>query len=471
MGRMPPLDLTASLQRLAALRRVEVVAQSLVLILAVGWMRYPLPVPVMVGAILALALANLRTDWQLRRSAGVSPRWFFLELCLDVGVLTLLLYFAGGSANPFVSLYLIPLTIAAAALPSRLTWAMAAVTLGAYTFLLFFNLPLPAPQGEFQRLDALLARASGMPAEHAGHSGGFALHVLGMWFNFLVSALIVAYFLSKLAANLRQRDQELAKIREQVLRHEQILSLGTLAASAAHKLGTPLSTMAVVLREMELAHGPTQPELAEDLGLLKQQVGQCKDILSNLLANAGASRLSAAAPEPQPLDRWLAQTVADWQLLRPQIPVVWETPSGPAPQVCPDRTLEYALTNLLDNAADASPQGVSLQWGPAQGTETPAWQIRILDRGPGISPAVAEKLGRPFVSTKHPDGEGAGGMGIGFFLTNASIENLGGRVELLPRQDGPGTCTRITLPLAALLPGQGALPAPGATSHHAALHP
>jgi two-component system sensor histidine kinase RegB len=141
---------------------------------------------------------------------------------------------------------------------------MAAMTLAAYTFLIFWKLPLPPPQGDLAQFDALLARATGGASEHAIHSSGFALHILGMWLNFVISVGVVAFFLTRMAAALKQRERELAVVREAVLRDEQILSLGTLAAGAAHQLGTPLATMAVVIRELELNHGSGDTELRED---------------------------------------------------------------------------------------------------------------------------------------------------------------------------------------------------------------
>ncbi len=467
----PPAPATGQpLARLIVLRRVEVLAQALVLLLAAGWLRIPLEVLPMAAATVALGLFNLYSQWRLGQQRPVSEREYFCQLLPDVAALTLLLYYAGGSANPFVSLFLLPLTIAAATLPARYIWAMAGITLGAYTFLMFYNLPLPAPQGDLARLDELLARASGMATEsgehagHGGHDGGFALHVLGMWFNFVVSALIVAVFLSRLAATLRERERQLGDARqreqERALRHEQILALGTLAAGAAHKLGTPLSTMAVVLRDLELEHGQT-PGLGEDLSLLRQQVDQCKRTLTQVLASAGAARERGGPDQPPalPLPQWLNELLDGWRVLRPRIRVDYQAlGDASAPLVRADPSLEQALINLLDNAADASPGGVEVRSychtaQPGQGDRADCCIIEFLDRGPGLDPSLGQRLGQPGVSTKD-DPTLAGGSGIGLFLTQATLERFGGRLELSnrPATDGPGACCRVTLPLASLTP-------------------
>ncbi len=457
------------LPRLVNLRWLEVGSQLAVLAIARYALDMSLPWQPMLAVCLALAIGNLLTWWRLKGSWPVTDLELFAQLCTDVLALSTLLYFSGGSANPFVSLLLLPLTIAATTLGARHAWAMAAIVVAAYTLLMVHSQPLPEPRASLP-LPAWLGGASPAPVEetchveplpaagheghvrpatptpaatpatgHAGHDvgsgSGFALHLLGMWFNFVVSGLVVAFFLTRMAATLRARERELAGARENALRNEQILALGTLAAGAAHQLGTPLSTLAVVLREMELEHGPHNADLAADLALARQQVGHCKTTLSRILADAGHHR--GEGGEALALDAFLTAMLEDWCLLRPdaRFTVSLDGPQ-PAPTLLKEPSLEHALLNLLDNAADASPGGVELQasWNAQQCV------LEILDRGSGFD--AAAKSGQPFVSTK------AGGLGIGLFLSNATLERFGGKVELFDR-DGGGTRTRVTLPLKA----------------------
>ena len=463
------------LPRLVNLRWLEVASQLAVLAIARYVLDMSLPWPPMLAVCLALAIGNLLTWLRLKGPWPVTDGELFAQLGMDVLALSTLLYFSGGSANPFVSLLLLPLTIAATTLNARHAWAMAAVAATAYTLLMFHSQPLPEPAARLP-LPAWLtgetvadaedachveplpaagqdghaghgapaAIAPAQPTAHGGHAmagmegmGGnataFALHLLGMWFNFVVSGLVVAFFLTRMAAALRARERELAGTRENALRHEQILALGTLAAGAAHQLGTPLSTLAVVLREMELEHGPHNADLAADLALARQQVAHCKDTLSRILADAGHHR--GEGGEAVALDAFLESMLEDWRLLRPdaRIETRLEGPR-PAPALLKERSLEHALLNLLDNAADASPAGVELR---------AAWDaercvLDILDRGPGFDKAA--RAGEPFISTKE------GGLGIGLFLSNATLERFGGKVELFDREGG-GTRTRVTLPL------------------------
>ncbi len=441
------------LARVLVLRRIEVLTQAVVLLLAVVWLKIPLDVVPMMAVIALLAGVNLLTRWRLLRGGAASEGEVFAHLAIDVGALGALLYFAGGSANPFVSLFLLPPTLAAAMLPARYAWSMAAMTLAAYTFLIFWKLPLPPPQGDLAQFDALLARATGGASEHAIHSSGFALHILGMWLNFVISVVVVAFFLTRMAAALKQRERELAVVREAVLRDEQILSLGTLAAGAAHQLGTPLATMAVVIRELELNHASSgDTELRDDLLLLREQVDRCKQTISQILASSGQGREESL--RSLALDAYLQHVLDDWQLIRPHARLR-ATLHGtqPAPSIAVARTLEQALLNLLDNAADAADAN-----GASQEVLrfTASWdaehcRIEILDAGPGLDAEARQRHGEAFFTTKVDGGERAGGLGIGLFLSNATLERLGGKVELFNREPPQsGACTRVTLPLARL---------------------
>lgn len=431
------------LGRLVALRWFSILAQGLTIFFAAGWLNIALPLLPMLAAVLFLTLVNLFTWWQVGKARPVTDGELFAQLCLDVLVLTWLLFFAGGAENPFISLLLLPLTIGAVVLPVRYIGVMAVMAFAAYTLLVFFNQPLPLLKGRLSDLDAALAKTCGVNRTTIHQEGGFALHVVGMWFNFAISALIVSVFLARNAGALRQREREIHIFRERALRQERILALGLLAAGAAHKLGTPLSTMAVVLREMELGEGNSE-ERADDLRLLRSQVERCKGILAEIAGAAGTAPAAAL-----PADAWLAHLVDEWHVLRPKVrlPSIHPDTAATAPFMRPDRSLDQALQSLLDNAADASPESVELRlaW------DTQSLTVDILDRGQGIDERVAGLLGHTPVSSKSPTDEAAGGLGIGFFLTNATIERFGGEVEVFDREGG-GTCTRVILPLAQLNP-------------------
>lgn len=373
------------------------------------------------GLVIAIwSLLNVVSWRWLGAAREVSHREFFCQLLLDAGAITVLLYFTGGSTNPFTLLYLLPLTVAAAVLPARYTWMLAALTTICYTMLLLFYVPLPLMM-------------------NAGREE-FGLHVLGMWSGFVLSAGLIAYFVVKMGNTLRERERILAEAREKSLRDERLIALGTLAAGAAHELGTPLATMAILTKELEREHREASPALAEQLRTLREQVDRCKGALSVLSASAGQVRVESGGRLP--VDGYLQQIVAEWCKLRPAVTVRcrWNG-SGAAPVVVAERTLTQAIMNVLNNAADASAHSVEInaRWDERQ------WLIEVGDRGEGLSRAVSARAGKGVFTTK---GEGQG-LGLGLFLAYSTIGRFGGSIQLFNR-DGGGACTRIVLPLIRL---------------------
>ena len=431
----------SNLRRLFMLRNVEIAGQAVAVGVVTQTLGIVLPLYQMLAVLGLLALCNALTWLRIRQPWAVTDLELFVQLLIDTAALAALLYFSGGSTNPFVSLFLLPLTIAATTLSRLYTWSMALLTLGCYTLLMFYYVPLPQSVAEHSLLGTLAAGAS--VHDHAGmeHGDGFGLHVLGMWFTFLVSAGLIAFFVVRMAASIRERDRLLARAREDALRHEQIIALGTLAAGAAHELGTPLSTMAVVTKELQREHAD-HPQLAESLATLREQVEQCKHILSRMLASAGHAR--AEGGERQAVDTYLSELLDKWRLMRPEVraDAVWQG-LEPPPGILAEQTLSQALLNLFNNAADASPDQVEVRgrWDARQ------LRMEICDRGAGLAPDVMQSAGRPFFTTK-----AAGqGFGLGLFLANASIERAGGTVRLYNREGG-GARVEVTLPLLPVNP-------------------
>ena len=408
-----------NLRRLLLVRTITLV----VLLLALGFvllrLNLPLPLPPLLATLGGMALLSVVTLWRLSRPWPVRDVELFVQLLLDVAALTVLLYFSGGPSNPFVTLYLLPLAIAASALPGARVWWMAGVTAVCYTALLGWHVPL---------------------ATHAlAHDSGFGVHVLGMWLGFVLSATLIAAFAVRMNATLREHERALASLREQALRQERVVALGTLAAGAAHELGTPLSTMAVLVKDIE-----PQPGLsAETLAILRAQITRCKEILSSLSVAAGPLR--AEAGERQPLDAWLATIVERWLATRPGVVASRHfAGAAPVPRIVAERTLSQAITNILNNAADASPQAVEItgQWTADSLT------LDIADRGPGLAPEIkridAQSGGLDYGFTTKSEG-----LGLGLFLASTVLNRFGGEVRLTERAGG-GLLCRLILPLAAL---------------------
>ena len=407
--------LRKNLQRLFLLRNIVIVAQCLTFALAHWALEMELPWMEMVAVTALLAILNLATWIRLYRNWPVSSVEFFAQLLVDVFALSTLLYFSGGSTNPFISLYLLPLTIAAAALPWAYTWVMAAITICCYTLLLFYYVPLPH--------------------DHEEHNSEFNLHVSGMWLAFVLSTVLIAWFVVKMGISIRERDKDLALAREQALRNEQIIALGTLAAGAAHELGTPLATMAVVTGELQKDYTENS-EFQANIRILRDQITHCKHMLTQLLADAGQAR--AEDGSGQAVDYFLRQVLDKWQLIRPAVKFTYHGEGvQPAPQILNTQLLSQSILNLLNNAADASLKQVEIE---AHWTHQEL-HLEILDYGEGLTGEAVQRAGQAFFTSKAP----GHGFGIGLFLANANIERFGGNVRLTNRERG--ACTQVILPL------------------------
>ncbi len=406
-----------NLQRLFLLRSVMIVFM-LAATLALFYLHIPLPRYPIAFAVGGMLLLNLITLLRLNKhNKHVNDKEVLLQLLGDLVALTVLFYYTGGYSNPLVWMYLLPLTVAAVALKREYAWLLAAVAIACYSLLVFYYVPL----SHLHMHDI------------AGKT--LDIHLVGMWIGFVVSAGIIAFFVTRIGQSLREYDQLMASIREKSLESERVLSLGTLAASAAHELGTPLSTMAVISKELaqDLAN---QPEQLLQLEILRKQIGRCKEIISSITRDAGQSR--ADAGEGLALLEFLHALVERWRDTRPATELVvslCENSSNPL--IFTDKTLTQALQNLLDNAADASPVRImfNADWDDNN------LQINIRDFGSGLSDDVKKQLGKPFFTSKSEQG-----MGLGVYLTQITLARFGGQLSLNNHIDG-GVIAAIKLPL------------------------
>ncbi|MDD2884150.1 MAG: ATP-binding protein [Dechloromonas sp.] len=399
------------LRRLIVARWLMLLSMTLLILWAPVGLDLPLPHLPMLGILAIAAILNAIAQQRLHTSHPQAGE-LSSQLLLDIGALGGLVFFSGGATNPLVSLLLPPVAIAAIALPARHVLLVGSAAILTYSLLMLFYVPLSIA-------DATRATR---------------LHLIGMWLTFVVSAGLIGWIILRMTQLIRQRDAELASTRETALRDERVLAMGTLAAGAAHELGTPLATMHLIVGE--LARDPTlAAAVQDDMAVLRQQLGICKEIISGLARRAGAERLEKS--NSQAVDRWLEQLRQHWHAARPQAASLLHVLStAPAPEIIIDPRLEQAVLNLLNNAANASPcpVDISLSWSGQQ------FSIAIGDAGPGFPPSVLDLGGH----TDFP--AHAGGSGVGLLLTRSAIEQLGGRLLLSnPEHGGALACLEIPL--------------------------
>lgn len=406
------VDTLGHLRRLITARWGVLIGMVLLTIATQYLLAIPLPIWPLLAVLGVATVFNALLHFRLRHAEGASQWELLSQLLFDTGILSALVFLTGGATNPLVSLLLPPVAIAALTLPPRCVAAVTAIAIAAYTLLMAYYLPLPLPDAH---------RAA-------------SLHLTGMWLTFAASSAMIAWFVVRMTQLIRARDAELAAAREQGLRDERVMAMGTLAAGAAHELGTPLATMALLAGE--IATTPDLPEeVSEDLALLRQQIGVCKEIITGLSRRAGAERLENVAHLPA--DQWLEQIRQHWHAARPQTASrLHRLGEGEAPALLADPRLEQALLNLLNNAANASRDTVDIEIDWNGQTLT----LAIIDHGPGFPPAILAQAGRQAFPAH------AGGSGIGLLLTDSAIAQLGGRLQLgnLP---GGGARAAILLPL------------------------
>ncbi|MBF8731570.1 MULTISPECIES: ATP-binding protein [Pseudomonas] len=405
-----PLSATRqNLWRLTFIRILVLAAQAGSVGVAYWTELVPLP---WLSLAITLALSSLLcafTALRLRLSLPVTELEYALQLACDLLIHSALLYYSGGSTNPFVSYYLVPLAIAAVTLPWIYSLVLSGIALVAYSLLLV----------QFYPLETLpMAREK--------------MQVYGMWLSIALAAGVITFFAARMAEELRRQEKLRADRREESLRDEQLLAVATQAAGAAHELGTPLATMSVLLNEMRQDHA--DPQLQEDLEILQDQVKLCKETLQQLVRAAEANRRLSVVE--QEVTAWLDEALNRWHLMRPEATYRFQRlRDGQVPRLTPPPDLTQALLNLLNNAADACPEDleVRLDWN-AQDII-----ITIRDHGPGVPVAIAEAIGKPFFTTKGK------GFGLGLFLSKASVTRAGGSVKLYSHEQG-GTLTELRLP-------------------------
>ncbi len=388
-------------------RSVSIIGQIATSILAKTIFSFPLNGWGIAAVISTLIVVNSFTWLRSRHITDPANVEIFIQLFIDIVALSALFYFSGGATNPFVSMYLLPLAIGAVLLPKSWVWILAVASMAAYSYLMWLY-----------------------PNEHAHHhQQSFTLHVLGMWVSFVLSAAVIAFFVVKMRSALQQKDQLLALARERAINDEKLVSLGALAASTAHEMGTPLGTIQLIVSDLE-----ENKISKQDIDVLLKQVTRCKQALAEMSTSAGG--LHVEGDGVVNFEAYLNQLLDSWQKTRPNVKLNKTLIGDDKAGVVASKTLSKALVNLLDNAADASPDSVLIEanW------EQDKAQLAIIDYGKGIDPKLIEEIGiRPY-STK-PEG-----IGLGAFLAHEIIQRLGGAIKLSNRSVG-GVKTLITLPL------------------------
>lgn len=386
------------LRTLCTLRWVAIAGQAATVLVASGPLDVSLPLGPLWGGVAFLVVFNLYATLRPPRSEELSPGVAFLHLLVDIAVLAWMVGWSGGIHNPFGLLFLVLIALAALALPPKWAFAAALASVAGYAVSAVFGQPLDSPH------DSRVLLLWGIAA------------------NFLISAGVVFYFLTRLAAGLRSRERELAALRERFTRNEGIVALATHAAAMAHDLNTPLATMTLLADE--IAVQADTEEMRNDVATLSQLLALCRERIRNLAV-------------PSRVD--LVRVVSQWKLVRPTIEL---SRTGTLPtSLRVDPAIAHLIQALLNNAADAGEEvgdpRVELHLEYQAGT----LRGEVRDHGLGMDPERPLLPATGLFHSGKPQG-----LGVGLALSHATVEQLGGEMTLTAA-DGGGTRIRFDLPL------------------------
>jgi two-component system sensor histidine kinase RegB len=410
-----------NMQQLIQLRWMAVVGQIATILLVHFGFGIHLPLRHMLAALAVLAAFNVASQLRWLRPRPVTERQLFIALLLDVTTLTVQLYLSGGATNPFIFLYLLQVILGAILLRPGSTWTMLAVTVACFAMLTVFHRPLAAP------------------LEHA--HGLASPYIQGLLICFAVNAALLVVFITRIGRNLRARDARLADLRQRAAEEEHIVRMGLLASGAAHELGTPLSTLSVILGDWRYMQPfADDPELLQEVEEMQAQVARCKTIVTGILLSAGEAR--GESPIETTIGTFLGDLVAEWRTTRSATALAYTNAFGDDTlPIVSDTALKQMIYNVLDNALEASPKWVGLE----AAREGEQLLLTVYDEGPGFAPEMLEQFGKPYQSSK-----GRPGGGLGLFLTVNVARTLGGSVTARNRRLGTGAVVSLSLPLAAI---------------------
>ncbi len=395
------------LNTLVRLRWLAIAGQTTAVLVVYFGLEFELPILACLAVIALSAWLNVALRLRFHMAQRLEPDRAAWLLAFDIAELAVLLFLTGGLQNPFAFLFLAPVLLSATALPPRFTLMLGGFAIACATVLVFVHFPLPWDDEDPLRLPPI--------------------YMMGVWLSILLSIGFIGVYAWQITEEARQLSDALAAT-ELVLAREQHLSqLDGLAAAAAHELGTPLSTISVIAKELENAISAEAPH-GDDVRLLREQATRCRHILGKL------TELSSSG---EPFDRMpftalIEEVVAPHRNFGVVIEVSAPADRGPAPVGARNPAIVYGLGNLLENAVDFAHERVTV----AVGWDDEHIDVTISDDGPGFAPEVMSRIGEPYVTSRRrlPAGDDEPtGLGLGFFIAKTLLERSGATLSFANR--------------------------------------
>ena len=407
------------LQTLVLIRWVALAGQAAAIVFVHFGLGFEMAFVPALLVVLASVVLNAVLSVRYAPTTRLSDLQALLYLSYDTLQLAILLYLTGGIENPFAILILVPVTVSATILSFRSTLVLGALAVASLTLVAFYHLPLP------------------------WHGEGLVLpllYIAGIWTALILGMGFISVYAWRVAAEARRMSDALAETQMALAREQQLSSLGGLAAAAAHELGTPLSTIALIAKEMRRDVAANEA-LADDMDLLLRETDRCRDILAELSRDP---RRDGASPFERLAVPVLVETIAARLRSRKTIEIAAHSdPGATMPQIARRPEIVHGLGNIVENAADFARSRVDIAVTASAETVT----VTIVDDGLGFANAVLGDLGEPYVSTQ----QHAGGMGLGLFIAKTLLERTGATVRF-HNASGGGAEVAIRWPRTALDP-------------------
>src|SRR5882724_9193531 len=395
------LDTILRLRWLAALGQL-----TAIFVVARG-LEFDVPVIPCIAIVGVSALLNLALQTAFNPMQRLEPVYAAALLALNIVELAALLFLTGGLQNPFSFLFLGPVLISATVLPIRLTIGLGLLAVACASALVFFHLPLP-----WDSEDPLV-----LPP----------IYLFGVWLSIVLAIGVTSLYAFQATEEARKLSDALAATELVLTREQHLTQLDGLAAAAAHELGTPLSTIFLISRELEKTVDGND-HLAADLKTLREQAQRCRDILAKITQLS-----SSGAPfDRMPLSTLIEETVAPHRDFGVAIKVRLAVAATREPVGARNPAILYGVGNILENAVDFARTTVEVNaWWNAENIE-----IIISDDGPGIAPDVLKRIGEPYLSRRRSTDEDQSehtGLGLGIFIARTLLERTGAKVSFTNR--------------------------------------
>ncbi|MDO6506020.1 ATP-binding protein [Colwellia sp. 4_MG-2023] len=395
------------MQMVLALRSVAIVIQLLLILFVNLVLNYQLPWAPLFGVIALELIYTFISFVFYQKKLQVSQLALLIQICSDIVFMSLLLFFSGGATNAFVSLLLIPIAIAAVTLPPTLLTLVAFLAIGSYSILLWF-LPMSVMHGNMEG------------------------HFIAMGINFLFSTLVVALVVGKMARSINQRELAIAAYREDLLKQEQVTSLGVASAQVTHQLATPIATIQLLVDELE--EDFTDNSIIVDMQSQLKRCSVSLDAFRSMVLSIKEQTRTVST-----VDNLLNEILENLRVNYPDIDVRLLKEHQVDVTIMADATLLPAILNLINNAIQATKANSNQEITLTSQVKKGCWQFIIRDNGPGFTLEKLEELGMKPVSSEQ-------GLGMAVFLSHATLERLGGKLLLTNHHQG-GALVTLTLPV------------------------